>query len=162
VNTADPLGGSYYLEALTSELERQAYDYFDRIDQLGGVVAAIEQNFFQSEIAEASFRYQREVETQQRVVVGVNRYQLDDETQIPILKVDPALEGEQIARVQALRARRNAPAAEAALAALRQAAAGDTNLMGPMIDAARADVTMGEMCDTLRDVWGTWRETPVF
>jgi methylmalonyl-CoA mutase N-terminal domain/subunit len=162
VNTADPLGGSYYVEALTNELERQAYEYFERIDALGGVVSAIEQNFFQSEIAEASFRYQREVESEQRVVVGVNRYQLEDETQIPILQVDPALEGEQIARVRALRARRDNQAAEAALTELREAAAGETNLMYPIIAAARADVTMGEMCDALRDVWGIWRETPVF
>ena len=96
-------------------------------------------------------------------MVGVNRYQLDDEKQIPILKVDPALEGEQIARVRALRARRDEAAAEPALARLKQAAAGErANLMGPIIDAAQADVTMGEMCDALREVWGIWRETPVF
>ena len=101
VNTIDPLGGSYYLEQLTDELERQAYDYFRRIDELGGVVAAIEQNFFQREIAEASFRYQSEVEAEQRVIVGVNRYQPEDEQEIPILKIDPALEQKQIERVQA-------------------------------------------------------------
>ena len=163
VNTADPLGGSYYLESLTSELERQAEEYFERIRALGGVVAAIEENFFQREIAEASFRYQAEVEAGERVVVGVNRYQLDDEQQIPILKVDPALEGEQIARVRALRARRESTAAGEALTRLKEAAAGErVNLMGPIIEAARADVTMGEMCDALREVWGIWRETPVF
>ena len=163
VNTIDPLGGSYYLEELTSELERQAYDYFDRIEKLGGVVAAIKENFFQQEIAEASFRYQREVEAEQRVIVGVNRYQLDDEEQIPILKVDPALEPQQIARVRAVRAGRDTAAAERALEALKQGAASDgVNLMGPIIEAARADVTMGEMCDALREVWGVWRETPVF
>ena len=163
VNTADPLGGSYYLESLTSELERQAEEYFDQIRALGGVVAAIEENFFQREIAEASFRYQAEVEAGERVVVGVNRYQLEDEQQIPILKVDPALEGEQIARVRALRARRDEAVAGEALARLREAAAGErVNLMGPIIEAAQADVTMGEMCDALREVWGIWRETPVF
>ncbi len=162
VNTADPLGGSYYVEHLTNELERQAYEYFDRIEKLGGVVAAIEQNFFQSEIAEASFRYQAEVEARQRIVVGVNRYELEDEQQIPILKIDPALETEQIARVQALRGRRNGAQVESALARLKEAAAGEVNLMGPILDAARVDVTMGEMCDTLREVWGVWRETPVF
>jgi methylmalonyl-CoA mutase N-terminal domain/subunit len=107
VNTIDPLGGSYYVEHLTNELERQAYDYFERIDKLGGVVPAIEENFFQREIAEASYRYQSEVEQKQRIVVGVNRYQLDDEQQLEILKVAPELEGEQIARVQSLRARRD-------------------------------------------------------
>jgi methylmalonyl-CoA mutase, N-terminal domain len=163
VNTIDPLGGSYHVEQLTDELERQAYDYFDRIEKLGGVVQAIKENFFQREIAEASFRYQSEVEAEQRVVVGVNRYQLDDEQQIPILKIDPALERKQIERVQGVRARRDAAAAEAALARLKEAAAGDrVNLMGPIVDAAKAHVTMGEMCDAFREVWGTWRETPVF
>jgi methylmalonyl-CoA mutase N-terminal domain/subunit len=163
VNTADPLGGSYYVEHLTNELERQAYDYFDRIEKLGGVVPAIEQNFMQREIAEASYRYQSEVEAEQRVIVGVNRYTLDDEPQIDILRVDPALERKQIDRVQALRARRDSAKAEAALARLKEDAAHeDRNLMEPILDAARAYVTMGEMCDTLRDVWGIWRETPVF
>jgi methylmalonyl-CoA mutase N-terminal domain/subunit len=163
VNSIDPLGGSYYVEQMTNELERQAYDYFDRIEKLGGVVQAIKENFFQREIAEASFRYQSEVEAKQRIVVGVNRYGLEDEQQIPILKVDPALEGEQIARVQALRARRDTPAVEAALARLKEdAARDDRNLMHPIFDAARAYVTMGEMCDAFREVWGTWRETPVF
>jgi methylmalonyl-CoA mutase N-terminal domain/subunit len=163
VNTIDPLGGSYYLEHLTGELERQAYAYFERIDALGGVVAAIKENFFQSEIADAAFRYQSEVEAEQRVVVGVNRYVLDDEPELQILKVDPKLEGEQIGRVQALRARRDSAAVEAALARLRDDASHDgRNLMEPIIDAARAYTTMGEMCDALRAVWGTWRETPVF
>ncbi len=162
VDTADPLGGSYFIEALTNELERQAYEYFAQIDALGGVVAAIEQNFFQREIAEASFRYQREVERGQRVVVGVNRYELADEAEPTLLKVDPALEGEQIERVAALRARRDAGAAEAALARLKADAAGDANLMPAIVEAARVYVTMGEMCDALREVWGVWRETPVF
>jgi methylmalonyl-CoA mutase N-terminal domain/subunit len=163
VNTIDPLGGSYHVEQLTNELERQAYEYFERIEKLGGVVAAIKENFFQQEIAEASFRYQAEVEAGQRVVVGVNRYILDGEQEIPILKVDPALEGEQIARVQGVRARRDTAAAEAALARLKDDASRDgRNLMEPIVDAARAHVTMGEMCDALRAVWGTWRETPVF
>ena len=163
VNTIDPLGGSYYVEHMTNELERQAYEYFDRIEKLGGVIAAIKDNFFQREIAEASFRYQSEVEKQQRVVVGVNRYQLQEEQQVELLKIDPALERKQVERVQALRARRDSAAADAALARLREDAAHeDRNLMGPIMNAARADVTMGEMCDALRDVWGVWRETPVF
>jgi methylmalonyl-CoA mutase N-terminal domain/subunit len=163
VNTIDPLGGSYYVEHMTNELERQAYEYFDRIEKLGGVVAAIKDNFFQREIAEASFQYQSEVERQQRVVVGVNRYQLEEEQQVELLKIDPALERKQIERVQALRARRDSSAVEAALARLREDAAHeDRNLMEPIMDAARADVTMGEMCDALREVWGVWRETPVF
>jgi methylmalonyl-CoA mutase, N-terminal domain len=163
VNTIDPLGGSYYVEHLTNELERQAYEYFERIDALGGVVDAIKENFFQREIAEASFRYQAEVERGQRIVVGVNRYELADEPPITILKIDPALEQEQIDRVQALRSRRDSAAAESALGALKAAAArDDVNLMPLILDAARAYVTMGEMCDAWREVWGVWRETPVF
>jgi methylmalonyl-CoA mutase N-terminal domain/subunit len=138
VNTIDPLGGSYFVESLTNRIEAEAYDYFRRIDELGGVVEAIKENFFQREIAEASFRYQREVESGERVVVGVNRYVQEDETPLEILKID------------------------AALARLKAAAAGDENLMGPILESTRAYVTMGEMCDALRDVWGVWRETPVF
>ncbi len=163
VSTIDPLGGSYYLEHLTTELERQAEEYFERIAALGGVVAAIRENFFQQEIADAAFRYQQEVEAQQRIVVGVNRYQLDDEPPLEILRIDPALERKQIDRVQALRARRDSSAVEAVLARLRADAENEErNLMPGLIDAARSYVTMGEVCDCFRQVWGTWRETPVF
>jgi len=163
VNTIDPLGGSYYLEQLTNELERQAYDYFERIEELGGVIPAIEQNFMQREIAEASFRYQSEVEGGERVVVGVNRYEMEEEQPLEILRIDPALEQKQIERVQAVRERRDAAAAEAALTRLKEDAAHDgRNLMEPIMAASRAYVTMGEMCGALREVWGTWRETPVF
>src|SRR3954463_7926941 len=163
VNTIDPLGGSYYLEQLTDELERQAYEYFERIEQLGGAVEAIKQNFFQQEIAEASFRYQSEVERGERVVVGVNRYELEEEQPIELLRIDPALEQKQIERVQTVRERRDTAAADAALVRLKEDAGhDDRNLMEPIMDASRAYVTMGEMCDALREVWGTWRETPVF
>jgi methylmalonyl-CoA mutase, N-terminal domain len=162
-STIDPLGGSYYLEHLTSRLEAEAYNYFERIDALGGVIPAIKENFFQREIAEASFRYQSEIEARQRVIVGVNRYTFDEEPQVELLRIDPALEQEQIERVRTVRARRDAATAEAALARLKDAAARDgVNLMPVLIDASRAHVTMGEMCDALRDVWGVWRETPVF
>jgi methylmalonyl-CoA mutase N-terminal domain/subunit len=163
VNTIDPLGGSYYLEDLTKRLEAEAYDYFDRIEKLGGVVAAIKDNFQQREIAEASFRYQAEVEAKQRIVVGVNRYQLEDEGEIELLRIDPALEQKQIDRVQGLRARRHTAAVEASLARLKEGAAReDDNLMPRLIEASRAYATLGEMCDALRETWGTWRETPVF
>jgi methylmalonyl-CoA mutase N-terminal domain/subunit len=163
VNTIDPLAGSYYLEQLTNELERQAYDYFERIEELGGVIPAIEQNFQQREIAEASFRYQSEVERGERVVVGVNRYEVEEEQPIEILRIDPALERKQVERVQAVRERRDAAEAESALTRLKEDAAHeDRNLMEPIMAASRAYVTMGEMCDALREVWGTWRETPVF
>jgi methylmalonyl-CoA mutase, N-terminal domain len=163
VNTIDPLGGSYYIEDLTNRLEAEAHDYFDRIRKLGGVIPAIKENFFQREIAEASFRYQHEIEQKQRIIVGVNRYVQEDEQPLELLRIDPALEDKQIARVQALRARRDSAAAESALARLKEDAAHeDRNLMYPIVDASKAYVTMGEMCDALRDVWGIWRETPVF
>jgi len=162
-STIDPLGGSYYLEDLTNRLEQEAYDYFGRIRDLGGVVEAIKENFFQREIAEASFRFQSEVESGDRVIVGVNRFEDTDERELEILKIDAALERKQIERVQALRVRRDSAAVSSALARLKQgAAAADTNLMPAIIDASRAYVTMGEMCDALRETWGVWRETPVF
>jgi methylmalonyl-CoA mutase, N-terminal domain len=163
VNSIDPLGGSWHVEDLTNRLEAEAYDYFDRIRKLGGVIPAIKENFFQREIAEASFRYQAEVEAKQRIIVGVNRYELEEDTSVEILRIDPALEEKQIGRVQALRARRDSGAVETTLGALKAAAAQEgVNLMPLIIDAARAQVTMGEMCDALREVWGVWRETPVF
>ncbi len=162
VATPDPLGGSWYLEDLTNRLESEAYDYFERIDALGGVIPAIEQNFFQSEIAEASFRFQAELEREERVIVGVNRYEEGEPQEVPLLHIEPALEAEQIDRVRAVRARRDDVAASGALARLKAEAATDTNLMPVILEASRAEVTMGEMCDALREVWGVWRETPVY
>ena len=135
----------------------------DANGRLGGVLAGIEENFFQREIADASFRFQSEVEAGDRVIVGVNRFEDPNEREIEILKIDAALEQKQIDRVQALRARRDSATVESALARLKQDAAGaDTNLMPAIVDASRAYVTMGEMCDALRETWGVWRETPVF
>jgi methylmalonyl-CoA mutase N-terminal domain/subunit len=162
-STIDPLGGSYYVEELTNRLETEAYDYFGRIRGLGGVVAAIKDNFFQREIAEASFRFQSELESGRRVIVGVNRYQEAEARPIEILRIDQALEDKQVERVCALRARRDSAAAESALARLKADAATEgRNLMPAIVEASRVYVTMGEMCDALREVWGTWRETPVF
>ena len=125
------------------------------------MIPAIEENFQQREIAEASFRYQAEVESKQRVIVGVNRYRLEEEAEIELLRVDPALEQKQIERVQGVRARRDSAAVERSLAALKEASVReDANLMPLLIEASRAYVTMGEMCDALRETWGTWRETP--
>src|SRR5919109_1489353 len=153
-STIDPLGGSYYLEDLTNRLEAEALDYFDRIRRLGGVVAAIKDNFFQREIADASFRFQREVEAGERVIVGVNRYEDPGARDPEILKIDHALERKQVERVQALRARRDAAAVEEALARLRADAADEgRNLMPAIVGAAKAYATLGEMCDALRDVW---------
>jgi methylmalonyl-CoA mutase N-terminal domain/subunit len=162
-STIDPLGGSYYLEDLTTRLEAEAYDYFERIRGLGGVIPAIKENFFQREIAEASYRFQGEVEGGRRVIVGVNRYVDADEREIELLKIDEALERQQADRVKALRGRRDSAAVEQALARLKQeAAAENRNLMPAIVDASKAYATLGEMCDALREVWGVWRETPVF
>jgi methylmalonyl-CoA mutase N-terminal domain/subunit len=163
VSTIDPLGGSYHVENMTNALEAQAYEYFDRIEKLGGVIAAIKDNFLQREIADSSFRYQSEVEAGKRIVVGVNRYVSGDEEPIPILKIDPALERKQVERLTAVRSRRDASAVESRLGALKAAAAEErANLMPLIVEAARDYVTLGEMCDALREVWGVWRETPVF
>jgi len=163
VNTIDPLGGAYYVEELTNRIEAQAYEYFERIDELGGMVEAIKQNFPQREIADAAFRYQSEVERGERVVVGVNRYVLEDEAPPELLKIDAALEAKQVERVTALKGRRDSAAVQARLGALKEASARDgVNLMPVILEAARDYVTMGEMCDAWREVWGTWRETPVF
>src|SRR5688500_5120150 len=163
VNTVDPLGGSYHVEALTNRLEREAYDYFRQIDELGGMVAAIEENTPQREIADAAYRYQQEVEANARIVVGVNRYQTEDDEDVHILRIDPDLERKQIERLRAFKARRDSAAVEQRLAALSEAASlPDRNLMPFIVDAVRDGVTLGEICDAWRRVWGTWREQPVF
>jgi methylmalonyl-CoA mutase, N-terminal domain len=161
-NTIDPLGGSYFVEALTDRMEEAAYEYFAKIDELGGMVEAIKQNYPQREIAEASFRLQQEIERGERIVVGVNRYQQAEGREISILRIPPELERKQIGRVQAVKARRDADQAERALAELRQAAAGDRNLMEPLLDCARAHCTEGEIIQSLQRVFGTYTETPVF
>jgi len=161
-NTADPLGGSYFVEKLTDEMEEAAYGYFARIDELGGMVEAIRRNFPQREIADASFRYQQELNERRRIVVGVNDFVQDDEEPTPILRIDPALEGKQRDRLAATRAARDGAAVEAALARLKRAAAGDGNLMPPIIEAARAQATEGEMIRAMQEVFGTYTESPVF
>ena len=163
VNSIDPLGGSYHVEALTNRLEEEAYELFRRIDELGGMVAAIEQNMPQREIAEAAYRYQQEVEADERIVVGVNRYQSTDADEIHILRIDPDLERKQIERLQAFKSGRNSAAVERRIAELADTAAvPDRNLMPVIVEAVRDGVTLGEICDTWRAVWGTWREHPVF
>jgi methylmalonyl-CoA mutase N-terminal domain/subunit len=161
-NTIDPLGGSYFVEALTDRMEEAAYGYFARIDELGGMVRAIEQNYPQREIADASFRLQQEIERGERIVVGVNRYQQFDERQLEILRIPPELERQQIARVQAVKASRDPQVAERALTELRDAAAAGRNLMEALLDCARAHCTEGEIIQSLQRVYGTYTETPVF
>jgi len=161
-NTADPLGGSYFVEALTDEMERQAYDYFAKIDELGGMVAAVKQNYPQREIADASYELQGEIDHGRRIVVGVNAYTEGDDGQTPILHIDPALERKQVGSLQAVRARRDGAAVERSLAEIRTVAGGGGNLMPPMIEAARVHASEGEIIEALQDVWGAYTETPVF
>jgi methylmalonyl-CoA mutase N-terminal domain/subunit len=161
-NTADPLGGSYFVEALTDRMEASAYAYFAKIDELGGMVAAIEANYPQREIADAAYRYQAEVDSGQRIVVGVNGFTQGDGAQLEILRIAPELERKQIGRVQTVRAARDGAAVEGALTRLRDAAAGDTNLMDPLLECARAHCTEGEIVQSLQRVFGTYTETPVF
>src|SRR5689334_4778645 len=161
-STADPLGGSWFVEKLTDEMERAAYEYFARIDELGGMVEAICRNFPQREIAESSFRFQQELNERRRIVVGVNDLTQEDEDPTPILRIDPALECKQVERLQATRAKRDAAEVESALAGLKRAAATGENLMPPIIAAARARATEGEMIAAMQEVFGTYTESPVF
>ena len=162
-NTIDPLGGSYFVEALTDRLEQLAYGYFRRIDQLGGMVEAVKQNFPQREIADASYALQGEIDDGERVVVGVNRFHSDDDEQIPTLRIDPALERKQLDRLRGVRARRDATVVEATLAQLRNCALRERcNLMPALLACARAHASEGEIVAALQDVWGSYLESPVY
>jgi methylmalonyl-CoA mutase N-terminal domain/subunit len=161
-STPDPLGGSWFVEKLTDEMESAAYSYFARIDELGGMVEAIRRNYPQREIAEAAFTFQRELDERKRIVVGVNDFTQDDEVPTPILRIDPALEGKQVDRLKATRAGRDATTVESALAELKRAATTEENLMPPIIAAARARVTEGEMISAMQEIFGTYTESPVF
>jgi methylmalonyl-CoA mutase N-terminal domain/subunit len=161
-NTTDPLGGSYFVEALTDRLEEQAYAYFARIDELGGMVEAVKRNYPQREIADAAYALQAKIDDRDRIVVGINRYSEGDDGETPTLRIDPAIERKQIGRVQAVRGRRDGVDVERKLAALRNDAATEANLMPAMIECARAHATEGEMVDALQRVWGTYTESPVF
>ena len=161
-NTIDPLGGAYFIETLTDEMERSAHEYFARIDELGGMVEAIKQNFPQREIADASFSYQQEVDSGQRIVVGVNDYVNEGEEEIPTLKIDRELERKQAGRLQATRADRDASEVERTLGELRAVAASQANLMPLFIECARARTSEGEMVAALQEVFGRYTETPVF
>ena len=161
-NTIDPLGGAYFVEALTDRLEQQAYEYFDKIDELGGMVQAVKHGFPQREIADAAYELQRQIDRGERIVVGVNDYTEGDDQPPEILRIDPALERKQIGRVHAVRARRDSTAVEQALTELKATAATDENLMPRLLDCARERATEGEMVSALQDVWGTYSETPAF
>ena len=155
-DTADPLGGSYFIEALTDELEVKAWELIERVDDLGGAVAAVEQGFVQDEIEQAAFRWQQEVEAGERVIVGVNRFTEGAEEPIELHRIDPAAEKRQLERTARVRSERNAQEAEAAIAAVVEAARGDTNLLVPMREALRVRCTIGEICNALRDEFGMY------
>ena len=161
-NTIDPLGGSYFVEALTDRLEEQAYAYFAKIDELGGMVEAVKQNYPQREIADASYDLQTEIDAGRRILVGVNAYTEGDAGGTALLHIAPELERKQVGRLQAVRAARSSDEVERALAALRAAAATEVNLMPLLLDAARVHASEGEIVLALQDVWGDYRESPVF
>jgi methylmalonyl-CoA mutase N-terminal domain/subunit len=160
-NTVDPLGGSYFVETLTRDLAAEARDYFRRIDEMGGMVDAIERGFPQREIAEASYRFQQAVERGEQVIVGVNAFVEDEEAAPPILYIDEEAGARQLKRLDELRRTRDAARVAAALDGLRRAAAGRENVMLPILEAVRAYATVGEMCDALRQVWGEYEEVPI-
>jgi methylmalonyl-CoA mutase N-terminal domain/subunit len=160
-NTIDPLGGSYFIEALTDEMERQAERYFKQIENLGGVIPAIEASFFQKEIADSAFRYQQELEQKRRIMIGVNDFTVDEEVPIEILRIDPKLESEQVARVREVRRKRDQARCSNALTQLRKAATGSDNLMPYILEAVRAYATEGEIMNTLIEVFGIYTERAV-
>jgi methylmalonyl-CoA mutase N-terminal domain/subunit len=161
-NVVDPLGGSWYVEKLTDELEAEALATFDRIDRMGGMVAAIEAGYPQREIAESAYRFQQAVETGRKVVVGVNAFVADQEAPLEILYIDDSVAETQLAQLARIKASRDAAAVATSLASLRAAARGDGPLMEPLLDAVRAYATVGEMCDALREVWGEYTERAEF
>jgi methylmalonyl-CoA mutase N-terminal domain/subunit len=161
VNTVDPLGGSYFVEALTDRMEEQALDYFRRIEEIGGVLAGIDSGFFQREIGDSAFRYQRQLERNEKIMVGVNDFVDDSAIDIPILKIDPEVEREQIARLRDVRARRDGQAVDVALEALARATAKDENVMPYVLDAVRVYATVGEISECMKTQLGTYRE-PAF
>jgi methylmalonyl-CoA mutase N-terminal domain/subunit len=160
-NVVDPLGGSYFVEKLTKDMEDGALAYFDQIDRMGGMVDAIERGFPQKEIAESAYRFQQAVERREKTIVGVNDFVQENEPPIHILYIDESAAEKQLAKLEQLKKTRNNGDVERALDALRSAARGTANLMPPILDAVRAYATVGEMCDALRQVWGEYEEVPI-
>jgi methylmalonyl-CoA mutase N-terminal domain/subunit len=160
-NVVDPLGGSYFLERLTAEMERETIEIFDTIDRMGGMVAAIEQGYPQQEIAESAYRFQQAVERGEKIIVGVNDFVAEAEAPVPTLYIDEAAAGRQLDKLERLRRERDNDRVRRALDGLRDAARGSANTMIPLLEAVRAYATVGEMCDALREVWGEYEEVPI-
>ncbi|PNX50895.1 MAG: methylmalonyl-CoA mutase [Thermoplasmata archaeon M8B2D] len=161
-STVDPLGGSYYIEWLTDKMEEETYQYWDRVEKLGGVLPAIEKGFYQREIANAAYKYQKEIEEKKRIVVGVNEYKMDEPVDIPILKMDEKGEERQINRLKKLRKDRNKQKYERTIKALRKAAEDNENLMPYILDCVHSYATLGETCQVLRDVFGEYEEPAIY
>ncbi|HEX7079377.1 MAG TPA: methylmalonyl-CoA mutase family protein [Candidatus Eisenbacteria bacterium] len=162
VGTPDPLGGSYFVEALTAKIEDEAMRYIRRIDEMGGIVQAVERGYPQKEIAASAYHFQQQVERGERVIVGVNRFDADEEIPIPVLKIDPEIERRQVERVKAVRARRPSEPHALAMGALRDACMSQRNLVPYVLDAVRAEATLGEISDVFREAYGVYREPAVF
>jgi len=158
----DPLAGSYFVEYLTDEMEKRCLQIFEKIDKLGGIIRAIEEGYPQREIADSAFVHQREVETGARKIVGVNAFKSDKMEPIPTLKIEESVAKEQIERLAAVKRSRNPHAVKDALRAVEEACRGETNLMGPVLQAVKAYATLGEVCDVFRKVWGAYRERGTF
>jgi len=159
-NVVDPLGGSYFLERLTLDMERGVYEYFDTIDRMGGMVAAVEEGFPQREISESAYLFQQAVEKEEKFIVGVNAFVDEEGTSVPTLYIDDQVGAAQLARLEEVRSRRDAGRVTRALSELQEAARGTGNTMYPLLDCVRAYATVGEMCDALREVWGEYEEVP--
>ncbi|HEU4941049.1 MAG TPA: methylmalonyl-CoA mutase family protein, partial [Candidatus Eisenbacteria bacterium] len=162
VDTPDPLGGSYFVEALTDRIEEEALRYISRIDEMGGIIQAVERGYPQKEIADSAYRFQQQVERGERVIVGVNRFQGNEEITIPVLQIDPEIERRQIERIRTVRKRRDAAKYARAMGALRDACMSDKNLVPFVLDAVRAEATLGEISDVFREAYGVYREPAVF
>jgi methylmalonyl-CoA mutase N-terminal domain/subunit len=158
----DPLGGSYYVEYLTAEMEKRALDYIRRIDGMGGMLRAVEEGFPQREIGEAAFRYQREIERGERIIVGVNGFRTEGDEPIALLKIDESVARAQVARLQAVRGERSAARVQETLAGVERACRDGSNVMLPIIEAVKAYASLGEVCDVFRKVWGQYREDGTF
>jgi methylmalonyl-CoA mutase N-terminal domain/subunit len=161
-DTVDPLGGSFYVERLTQDIEQRASDYIRKIDELGGSPKAIEKGYIQQEIQDAAYAYQKEIESGERVIVGVNRFQVEEPPPKGLLRVDPAVRDRQMEKLASIRASRDKGRWEASLRGLREAAVSGKNLMPPIIEAVKAEATLGEICDVLRDVFGEYQPSVTF
>jgi methylmalonyl-CoA mutase N-terminal domain/subunit len=161
-DTADPLAGAYCIEALTNQIEEEATKYIDKIDEMGGAVAAIEKGYMQREIVESAYKHQKEVEANERVVVGLNQFAAEEEPRITTLRVNPAVERKQNEQVQALRRKREKPKVQSVLNRLGAAAEKDENLMPIIVEAVKSYCTLGEVCGVLRQVYGDYRAPTIF